>query len=84
MNVGKTCNELSTYFCMKNIYFLNIISISLSKPALNTISDLKSFISTQIMKKSPINEYNDLVDFFDVYICHGLLNPIFLYCFTLI
>jgi hypothetical protein len=42
--------------------FLNIvviIYISESEPALNTIADLKSLISLQIMKKSPINEYID-------------------------
>lgn len=62
MNVGNIGNKISTYLNMRNIYiYLNIVRIYIIiKIALNTISDVKSLISMQIMKKSMINEYSDM------------------------
>ena len=61
MNVGNIGNELSPYSCMrsKHISKYNKYLYHNQTHALNTISDLKSLISLQIMKKSPFNEYSD-------------------------
>ena len=54
-NIG---NELSTYPCMRNIQ--NIVNIYIViKTCTKHDIRLKSLISLQIMKKSPINLYSD-------------------------